>query len=80
VEVVVDMSIEHGGYLGVEKRKELNLNYLKQYENLLGFIRKERGVLIKMPKYCNTEWNIDWIDDTNDGSFPRTMTLKTEDF
>lgn len=29
VEVIVDLSIDHGGYLGVEKKKELNLNFLK---------------------------------------------------
>lgn len=58
----MDMSVEHGGYLGVEKRKELNLNYLKQYENLVGFIKGQREMLNKMPSYCNTEWNIDWID------------------
>ncbi len=77
VEVIVDMSVDHGGYLGMEKKKELNLNFLKQYEALQGFIKQQRPMLSKMPTYCNTEWNIDWIDETNGGSFPRSVTLKT---
>jgi hypothetical protein len=77
VEVVVDISVDHGGYLGVEKKKELNLNFLKQYEALQRFIKQQRPMLSKMPTYCNTEWNIDWIDETNDGPFPRSVTLKT---
>lgn len=34
VEVIIDLSVDHGGYLSIDKKKELNLNFLKQYEKL----------------------------------------------
>lgn len=30
-QVIVDFSVDHEGYLGIDKKKQLNLNYLKQY-------------------------------------------------
>jgi hypothetical protein len=62
VEVVVDLNVEHGGYLNNEKRKELNLEYLKEYEKLEGFWYAHRNQAYMATAYCNLDWNIDWID------------------
>ena len=78
VEVIVDLSIDHGGYLGVEKKKELNLNFLKEYEKLQQFINHNKSKSNILTCYCDLNWNIDWIDDSNEASMPKSITFRDE--
>jgi len=33
-----------------------------------------------MTCYCDLNWNIDWIDDANEASMPKSMTFRDEEF
>lgn len=47
------MSVDHGGFLGTQKKKQLNLNYLKQYQKLQIYLSGDKNNMDKMTCYLN---------------------------